>query len=47
MDQKQTAVSNTPETNFKVGFKEGKHEFFPYPQTVLDKNPNLQQNTGW
>ena len=29
-------TTNTPETNFKVGFKEGKHEFFPYPQTVLD-----------
>ena len=40
-------TTNTPETNFKVGFKEGKHEFFPYPQTVLDKNPNLQQNPGW
>lgn len=40
-------TTNTPETNFKVGFKKGKHEFFPYPQTVLDKNPNLQQNPGW
>ncbi len=40
-------TTNTPETNFKVGFKEGKHEFFPYPQTVLDKNPNLKQNPGW
>ena len=40
-------TTNTPETNFKVGFKEGKHEFFPYPQTVMDKNPNLKQNPGW
>lgn len=40
-------TTNTPETNFKVGFKEGKHEFFPYPQTVLVKNPNLKQNPGW
>lgn len=40
-------TTNTPETNFKVGFKKGKHEFFPYPQTVLDKNPNLEQNPGW
>ena len=40
-------TTNTPETNFKVGFKEGKHEFFPYPQTVMDKNPNLKQNSGW
>ncbi len=40
-------TTNTPETNFTVGFKEGKHEYFPYPQTVKDKNPNLEQNTGW
>lgn len=40
-------TTNTPETNFTVGFKAGKHEFFPYPQTVKDKNPNLEQNTGW
>lgn len=40
-------TTNTPETNFKVGFKKGKHEFFPYPQTVMDKNPNLKQNPGW
>ncbi len=40
-------TTNTPETNFTVGFKAGKHEFFPYPQTVKDKNPNLKQNTGW
>ena len=30
-----------------VGFKEGKHEYLPYPQTILDKNPNLKQNPGW
>lgn len=30
-----------------VGFKKGKHELLPYPQTVLDKNPNLVQNPGW
>lgn len=40
-------TTNTPETNFTVGFKKGKHEFFPYPQTVMDKNPNLKQNPGW
>ena len=40
-------TTNTPETNFKVGFKKDKHEFFPYPQTVMDKNPNLKQNPGW
>ena len=31
----------------EVGFKEGKHEYPPYPQTILDKNPNLKQNPGW
>jgi hypothetical protein len=31
----------------KVGFKEGKHEFFPFPQTVINKNPNLRQNPGY
>jgi len=30
-----------------VGFKEGKHEFFPFPQTVINKNPNLRQNPGY
>ena len=30
-----------------VGFKAGKHEFFPYPTSVMDKNPNLVQNPGW
>lgn len=40
-------TTNTPETNLKVGFQTGKHELFPYPQTVIDKNPNLVQNPGW
>ena len=31
----------------KVGFKPGQHEFFPYPTSVMDKNPNLVQNPGW
>jgi hypothetical protein len=30
-----------------VGFVPGKHEFFPYPTSVMDKNPNLVQNPGW
>jgi hypothetical protein len=29
-----------------VGFKD-KHRFFPYPTSVMDKNPNLVQNPGW
>ena len=35
------------DANYTVGFKEGKHEFFPYPTSVMDKNPNLVQNPGW
>ena len=35
------------DAGFTVGFKAGKHEFFPFPQTVKDKNPNLVQNPGW
>lgn len=35
------------DAGFDVGFKIGKHEYFPYPQTVKDKNPNLVQNPGW
>ena len=35
------------DAKYKVGFKTGKHEFFPYPTSVMDKNPNLVQNPGW
>ncbi len=35
------------DANWKVGFKEGRHEFFPFPTSVMDKNPNLVQNPGW
>ena len=41
------STSAAKDAGFEVGFKEGKHEFFPYPQTVKDKNPNLEQNPGW
>ena len=41
------STSAAKDAGFKVGFQEGKHEFFPYPQTVKDKNPNLEQNPGW
>ena len=40
------STSAAKDAGFEVGFKEGKHEFFPYPQTVKDKNPNLEQNPG-
>ena len=32
---------------YTVGFQAGKHEFFPYPTSVMDKNPNLIQTPGW
>ena len=35
------------DAGWKVGFQSGKHEFFPYPTSVMDKNPNLIQNPGW
>ena len=35
------------DAGWKVGFKAGQHEFFPYPTSVMDKNPNLVQNPGW
>lgn len=31
----------------KVGFKEGKNELFPFPLSVINKNPNLRQNPGY
>ena len=31
----------------KVGFVAGKHEFYPYPTSIMDKNPNIVQNPGW
>jgi hypothetical protein len=39
--------SAAKDAGFKVGFVTGKHELFPYPQTVIDKNPNLVQNPNW
>lgn len=35
------------DNGFEVGFKKGKHEFFPIPQTVMDKNPNMKQHANW
>jgi len=36
-----------PNAGKQVGFKEGKHEWFPYPYSVISINPNLTQNPGW
>ena len=35
------------DAKYEVGFKPGKHEFFPFPISVMDKNPNMVQNPGW
>ena len=33
--------------NMDVGYKTGKNETYPFPKTVMDKNPNLEQNPGY
>lgn len=35
------------DAGFEVGFKEGVHNLFPYPMTVLEQNPNIEQNPGF
>ena len=35
------------DAKWTVGFVQGKHDFFPYPTTVMSKNPNIVQNPGW
>lgn len=45
-----TVDTHLPEQNGwagKVGYKEGKNDHFPFPQSVIDKNPNLHQWGGW
>ena len=34
------------DAKWTVGFQD-KHKFFPFPTSVMDKNPNLVQNPGW
>ena len=36
-----------PNAGKQVGFQQGKHEWFPYPNNVTSINPNLAQNPGW
>ena len=31
----------------ETGFKEGKHELFPFPETARELNGNLRQNPNW
>ena len=40
-------TSEAKDAGFEVGFKEGKHNLFPYPDDVRDMNPNIQQNPGY
>ena len=35
------------DANWKVGYQDGKHEFLPFPTSVMNKNPNMVQNPGW
>ena len=35
------------DANWTCGFKAGQHEFFPFPTSVMEKNPNMVQNPGW
>ena len=34
------------DAGYEVGWKE-KHALFPYPQSVIEMNPNIKQNPGW
>jgi hypothetical protein len=34
------------DAGYQVGWQE-KHRLFPYPQDVMDMNPNITQNPGW
>lgn len=36
-----------PNAGKTVGFKAGKHEYYPYPATFVRTNPNLKQNPEW
>ncbi len=40
-------VHPSQEAGYNYGFKENKHELFPFPFTVASKNANLVQNPGW
>lgn len=35
------------EYNTEYGFKAGKHEYMPYPFSVISVNDNIEQNPGW
>lgn len=35
------------DAGYKTGYVEGKNNLYPFPMTVMEKNPNLRQNPGW
>ena len=39
-------TSEAKDAGFTVGFQE-KHRLFPYPQSIMEMNPNLVQNPGY
>ena len=41
-----TSTHEAIDSGAKVGYKD-RNVFFPYPTSVMDKNPNLVQNPGW
>ncbi len=41
-----TSTHEAIDAGAKVGYKD-RNAFFPYPTSVMDKNPNLVQNPGW
>ena len=41
-----TSTHEAIDSGAKVGYKD-RNAFFPYPTSVMDKNPNLVQNPGW
>jgi hypothetical protein len=34
------------DAGYQVGWEE-KHRLFPYPQDVMETNPNIKPNPGW
>jgi len=41
------STTEAKDAGYDCGFKKGKHEHFPFPMTVIEKNPNIRQNPGW
>lgn len=35
------------DAGYKTGYQDGKNNLYPFPMTVIEKNPNIRQNPGW